>query len=75
MMNIKDFLKASPRDILAIQYNLYSYSKYSDIENRLQILKLMIEDLNQQRIYLHIVDGSTLKKINQEKVLSLKIKN
>lgn len=69
------FLKVSPRDILAIQYNIYSYSKYSDIENRLQILKLMIEDLNQQRIYLPIVDGSTLKKINQEKVLSLKIKN
>lgn len=67
------FLKVSAKNILAIQYNIYPYHQHSDIENRLLILKSMIEDLNSQKICLPIFDGSTFKKINQEKILSLKI--
>lgn len=67
------FLKVSSRDILAIQFDIYSYIQHSSIKNRMLILKSMVEDLNSQKICLPIVDSSTLKKINQKKVLSLKI--
>lgn len=67
------FLKVSPSDILAIQFDMYSYLQYNDIKTRLLILKSIINDLNSQEICLPVVDGSTFKKVNQEKVLSLKL--
>lgn len=72
------FLKVSPKDILAIQYNLFSnYQCYQNNNNymkhQLLILKQMIEDLESQNKPLPIVDASTSTIINKEKVLSLKI--
>ncbi len=73
------FLRVSSKDILAIQYNIYSnFQKYNDKNNdyikcQLLTLKQMIEDLKSQKIYLPIVDASTSTKINTEKILSLKL--
>ena len=73
------FLKVSAKDILAIQYNIFSnFQKYNDKNNdyircQLLTLKQMIEDLESQKVYLPIIDASTSTKINTGKVLSLKL--
>lgn len=64
------FLMVLPKDILAIQYNIY---QCNGVDNKFLILKLMIEDLNSQKKVLPIIDSFTSRKINQKKVLSLKI--
>ena len=72
------FLIIKPKDILAIQYNLFATFKKSNCTNEIKkkqllILKSIIEDLNSQSINLPIIDPSNNRKINKEKVLSLKI--
>lgn len=71
------FLKVSPKDIVAIQYNIFEFYKLSNnneyLKNQLLILKQTIEDLKALDIKLPIIDISTSREINQTKVLSLKI--
>lgn len=65
------FLIVFPNDILAIQYNFDYQNK--NIEDDLLTLKSIVEDLYSQKICLSIIDTIHCKKVNQEKVLSLKI--
>ena len=69
------FLKVSSKDILAIQYNIFSncqqYNNSNYMKHQLLILKQMIEDLESQNIDLPIIDASTSTKINKEKVLKI----
>lgn len=71
------FFKVSPKDIVAIQYNIFEFYKLSNnneyIKNQLLILKQMVEILKVLDIELPIIDISTSREINQAKVLSLKI--
>jgi len=70
------FLRVSPKDILAIQYNLFAnYLENNEdyiIEQLLTLIR-MVENLEKEQINLPIIDTSTSTKINKEKVLSLKL--
>ena len=71
------FLKVLPKYFLAIQYNIFSNCKLHNDSNytkqQLLILRQIIKDLEDQNISLPIIDASTSTKINNEKVLSLKL--
>lgn len=71
------FLRISPRKFLAIQYNIFSNYQQNHnpdyIGEQLIILKQMIDILETHKIYLPIIDGSTMTKINKTKVKLLKI--
>jgi len=70
------FLRVSPKDILAIQYNLFANHLENNedyiIEQLLTLIK-MVEDLEKEQINLPIIDASNSKRINKQKVLSLKL--
>lgn len=67
------FLKVNPKDILGIIYDISNCDNpyLHDIKNKLFILNEMIKDLKSENINLPIINASSNKKINQEKVLSL----
>ena len=72
------FLQVLSKDILAIQYNIFSnYQEYDNngdyMRNQLLVLQSIIRDLDFLKIDLPVIDGSTSAKINKEKVLFLKI--
>ena len=73
----QNFLKVSPKYILAIQYNIFSNCQQHNDSNytkqQLLILREIMKDLESQKINLPVIDASTSTKINKEKVLSLKL--
>lgn len=70
------FLKVSPKDILAIQYNLFYelVDKGEDyMKEQLLTLIKIVEDLEKKQVNLPIINTSTRTKLNKEKILSLKL--
>lgn len=72
------FMRVSPKDIVAIQFNLMSIYQhhFQDLEfirKQLLILQKMVMDLENKSLDLPIVDGSISLKIDREKTLSLKL--
>ena len=68
------FLCVSPRHFLAIQYNLYlNRMKFGDIDNDLVNLKSIVESLENEEVDLPIIDGSSLRVINKDKVKRLNL--
>lgn len=66
------FLKVSPKYFLAIQYNLYlNRLKYGTLDEDLKTLKNIVDTLEEEEIDLPIIDGSSLKAINKDKVKML----
>ena len=64
------FLLVSPKNIIGIEYNLYDiYIKRGSINYDLEVLKSMIEDLKLQKRDIPIIDKSSKKEINMNKVL------
>ena len=67
------FLKVSEKDIIGIVYNLYhNYLNNGDIKNDLMVLRSIVEVLKEQESNLLIIDKSSNKFINKEKVLCYK---
>lgn len=65
------FLLVSPKNIIGIEYNLYDiYIKYGSINYYLEVLKSMVEDLKLQKRDIPIIDKSSKKEINKNKVLT-----
>lgn len=68
------FLQVSSKDIVGIEYNLkflFNRINKSNIIEDLVVLRNMINDLNSQKLDLPIIDYSSSREINKEKVLSL----
>ena len=68
------FLQVSSKDIVGIEYNLkflFNRINKSNIIEDLVVLRNMINDLNSQNLDLPIIDYSSSREINKEKVLSL----
>ena len=68
------FLQVSSKDIVGIEYNLkflFNRINKSNIIEYLVGLRNMINDINSQKLDLPIIDYSSSREINKEKVLSL----
>lgn len=67
------FLKVSEKDIIGIVYNIYhNYINNGDIKDDLIVLRSIVEVLNEQESNLLIIDKSSNKFINKNKVLYYK---
>lgn len=69
------FLKVKPKDILGIQFNLFSNVDDSNIRYSMAILQSIINDLENENSNMPIIDGVTSRMINKNKVMSLNLKN
>ena len=68
------FLKVKPKDILGIQFNLFTNVDNSNIRYSMAILQAIISDLENEGIDMPIIDGITSRMINKNKVMSLNLK-
>ena len=69
------FLKVKPKDILGIQFNLFTNVDDSNIRYSIAVLQAIISDLEHEGNNMPIIDGITSRMINKGKVMSLNLKN